>query len=95
MSEKKLSCPGCASAVPPRSVALELQIECPSCRTRLRVPILYQANFMMASFVLGLVGAWMAGAEQYFVPLTFFLAFVFALFLATTVLPLIPPRLER
>jgi hypothetical protein len=77
-----------------RAVALEFQLECPSCRTRLRVPYVYQANFGIGSFVLGLSAAWLFGAGPRLVEATFLLAFVFALFLGTTIVPLAPPRLE-
>jgi len=61
---------------------------------RLSVPLVYQANFMLASLVLGLATAYLLGAGRHFIEATFLLAFVFALFLATTVVPLVPPRLE-
>jgi hypothetical protein len=96
MIARSPSCPGCTSAVPARAVALEYQLECPTCRTPLRVAFVYQANFALASLVLGLISAsFVPGAGEYFVPLTFLLAFVFALFLGTTVVPLVPPRLDR
>jgi zinc transporter ZupT len=95
MPEPQISCPGCSSAIPPRSIALAFELECRTCRTALRVPLVYQANFGLASFVLGLIAAYMLGVGDHFVTLTFFLAFVFAMFLGTTVLPLVPPRLER
>ena len=45
--------------------------------------------------MLGLCAAYyLLGPGPYFVPVTFLLAFVFALFLGTTVVPLVPPRLE-
>ena len=94
MSNPKPSCPGCSSAIPARSVALEFQLECPACRRELRVPLVYQANFTIASFVLGLVTAYVLDVGPRFVEATFLLAFVFALFLGTTVVPLVPPRLE-
>ena len=95
MSEPQISCPGCSSPIPTRSIALALELECETCRTALRVPLVYQANFGAVSFVLGLIAAYALGAGAHFVTVTFFLAFVFAAFLGTTVLPLVPPRLER
>jgi len=95
MSEPRPSCPGCSSAVSARSIAFAVQLECGACGTRLRVPLVYQANFMIASFVLGLSAAHLLGARRHLVEATFALAFVFALFLFTTVVPLVPPRLER
>jgi hypothetical protein len=94
MSDHESICPGCSSAIPPRAIALELQLECPACLMRLRVRPLYQANFLIASFVLGLGGAYLLGAQAHFVEVTFLLAFVFAAFLTTTILPLVPPRLD-
>ena len=95
MSERTATCPGCSSAIPVRSVALELQLECPACRRPLRVPIVYQANVGVGSFVLGLGTAYgLLGSSPHFVAVTFLLAFVFAVFLGTTVVPLVPPRLE-
>ena len=94
MSEHQPSCPGCFSAVSARAVALELQLECPSCRTRLRVPYVYQANVGIGSFALGLSTAYLLGAGARLVEATFLLAFVFALFLGTTIVPLVPPKLE-
>jgi len=95
MSDHKPSCPGCSSSIPARSVTLEFQLECPACRRQLRVPYVYQANFTIGSCVLGLGAAYyLLGPGPYFVPVTFLLAFVFALFLGTTVVPLVPPRLE-
>jgi hypothetical protein len=94
MSDHRLSCPGCSSAIPARAVALELQLECPTCLTRLGVPVVYQANVLVASFVLGLGAAWLLGAAAHFVEATFLLAFVFAVFLGTTVVPLVPPKLQ-
>ena len=64
------------------------------CRAQLRVPVVYQANFLIGSFVLGLAAAYVLGAGPRLVEATFLLAFVFALFLGTTVVPLVPPRLE-
>jgi hypothetical protein len=94
--ERSSRCPGCTSAVPARAVALEYELKCPTCRTPLRVALVYQANFALASFVLGLLSAYfVVGPDRpYFVPLTFLLAFVFAVFLGTTVVPLVPPRLD-
>ena len=95
MSDFKPSCPGCSSAIPVRSVALELQLECPACRTSLRVPLVYQANFALGSFVLCLGAAYyLLGNSPHFLSGTFLLAFVFALFLGTTIVPLVPPKLE-
>jgi hypothetical protein len=94
MSEHKPCCPGCSAAIPARSVTFELQLQCPVCRTALRVPLVYQANFTIGSFVLGLAAAYVLGVGPHFVELTFLLAFVFAVFLGTTVVPLVPPRLE-
>ena len=94
MSDQKPSCPGCSSAVPIRAVALELQLECPTCLTRLRIPLVYQANFTITSFALGLGTAYLLGAGPRFVEITFLLTAVFAAFLGTTVVPLVPPRLE-
>jgi len=94
MSDHKPSCPGCSSAIPVRSVTFELQLECPACRTQLRVPLVYQANFTTASFVLGLISAHVLDVGPHFVEATFLLAFVFALFLGTTIVPLVPPMLE-
>jgi hypothetical protein len=94
MSEHRPSCPGCSSVIPVRSVAFELQLECPTCRTRLRVPLVYQANFTVGSFVLGLATAYVLDVGPHFAEATFLLAFVFAVFLGTTVVPLVPPRLE-
>jgi hypothetical protein len=96
MIERNPTCPGCASAVPTRAVALAFQLECPTCRTPLRVPFAYQANFMIGSFALGLGGAYyLLGSGEYFVSLAFLLAFVFAAFLGTTIVPLLPPKLDR
>jgi hypothetical protein len=94
MSNHKPSCPGCTSAIPARSIAFELQLECPRCRSRLRVPLVYQANFTIGSFVLGLATAYVLGVGPHVVEATFLLAFVFAVFLATTIVPLVPPTLE-
>jgi hypothetical protein len=94
MIEHKPNCPGCSSAVPVRSVTFELQLECPACRAQLRVPVIYQANFTIGSFVLGLITAYVLDVGPHFAEVTFVLAFVFALLLGTTVVPLVPPRLE-
>lgn len=94
MAERRPICPGCSAAIPARSVALALELECPACRTGLRVPFVYQANITLGAFVLGVVAAYVLGAGPDFVEVTFLLAFVFAVFLATTVIPLVPPRLE-
>ena len=95
MSEHKSSCPGCASAVPPHSIAFKFQLECPACLASLRVPFVYQANFLATSLVLGLIAANFIGAGPHMVEVTFGLAFVFACFLGTTIVPLVPPKLER
>src|SRR5215471_15036017 len=94
MSKPRPSCPECASPIPVRSIALELWLECPRCRIGLRVPVVYQANFTIGSFVLGLVTSYLLGVGRHFVDGTFLLAFVFAVFLGTTIVPLVPPTLE-
>lgn len=94
MAEHQPSCPGCSSAVPAGTIALKFQLKCPVCRIPLRVPLVYQANFGLTSIVLGLVGAYLLGVDAHFLTVTFFLAFVIALFLGTTIVPLVPPRLE-
>jgi len=94
MSEHKPSCPGCSSPISVRSVALEHRLECPTCRIGLRVPLVYQANFTIGSFTLGLVASYLLDVGPHVVEATFLLAFAFAIFLGTTVLPLVPPRLE-
>src|SRR3954471_8915406 len=95
MPDYRSRCPGCASAIPARAIAFQLQLECGACRTPLRVPRVYQMNVMIASFVQGLGAAYLLGAERHFAVVTFASAFVFAMFLLTTVMPLVPPRLER
>ena len=94
MSDHNPSCPACASTIPTRSVVFEFQLECPYCRSQLRVPLVYQANFTLGSLVLGLVAACVLNVGSHFVEALFLFAFVFALFLATTVVPLLPPTLE-
>lgn len=94
MSEHKPSCPGCSSPIPVRSVAFEFWLECPRCRIGLCVPLVYQANFIVGSFVLGLVTSYLLGVGPHFVERTFLLAFLFAVFLVTTIVPLLPPTFE-
>jgi len=76
------------------AIAFELQLACPACRADLQVPLVYQANLTVGSFVLGLATTYVLGVEQNFVAVTFLLTFAFAAFLATTVVPLIPPKLQ-
>jgi len=59
------------------------------------VPFVYQANVFIGSFVLGLGAAQLLGAGSYFTAVAFLMTFVFAAFVGTTVLPLVPPKLER
>lgn len=93
MSEKA-ACPGCSTAISPTAVAFELQLACPSCRTSLHVPLVYQANITIGSFVLGVAATYVLDVGRHFVPVMFALTFVFAVVLATIVIPLVPPKLQ-
>ena len=52
------------------------------------------ANVGVASVVFGAIAASILGASAHFVTVTFLVAFVVALFVGTTIVPLVPPRLE-
>jgi hypothetical protein len=56
--------------------------------------MIYQANLTIGSFVLALTTTYLLDVERHFVAVMFVLTFAFAVFLATTVVPLLPPKLE-
>lgn len=93
MSDKS-TCPGCSTVIPMSAVAFELQLACPSCRTDLQVPLIYQVNLTIGSFVLALATTYLLDVERHFVSVLFMLSFAFAVFLATVVVPLLPPKLQ-
>jgi hypothetical protein len=61
----------------------------------LRVPTVYQANVFVGSLASGLCIAYALDSGAYLATVTFLLTFLIAAFVTTTVVPLVPPSLER